>query len=679
MSQWPASLNKGALPLAFVVLVLQGWRTISHADFWTHLASGRAIATSGIPRTNAWTQVAADAPWVNVYWLYDRLLYGIWSLGGAPLVTLTHVLAVVGAFALAARACRRFASPAALAMALLLSVWLLAPRFDARPALIGILFAASFIFVLQDRPLKPTTLGILLPLQWLWTNMDPSFVWGPVILVLYTIETVIRPTSGGLSKALPWSAIFLLALCAVTVVSPYGLGLHRTLLAGLAGPGTLDWISPVSPQFSSNFTKHMVTLTLALGAAGLLMRKERLPLALTALAILSAFFMVRSLPNHLVLFTLLAFPFFALCVQSIGDFIQSILRAKPNHQAIARTAYAPFFILLFALSIWALLGNRFYSHAGHFSHTGLGVSAQLFPKGAHPVIEHPDFPERWLHLPMDGGYLAWAHPDRRAFINQRGAVYPPEIYTTLAQSLAGSTSAWARIEQDWQPEAVVLNNTWPLAADAVSFLTRQLNWQTVFFDGTTTVLLHPACDAPDLLAQAPEFLATGLASLEAQRQAYASALQGWRRPPLSSALIGGGAIFHQRGFYREAVACNRLLARGAPGFLSARLNLGIGLARLDKLETAIQTLEDLLPQIPNDSLLRTATQINLGIAYVQANRPERAARLLNQVVAAQPENALVWLWLSRAYERMGQPHDARHAIDQARALNPRLTEAFLQE
>ncbi|MDD3275915.1 MAG: hypothetical protein PHP93_02575, partial [Kiritimatiellales bacterium] len=93
--------NKKSLGVILVVfglflLALTGIRTISSPDIFTHIALGQAHSVKA--DTLAYTM--AGKQWINLNPLYNSLVALLWSLGGAGLVTLVHVLAVTAAFVL---------------------------------------------------------------------------------------------------------------------------------------------------------------------------------------------------------------------------------------------------------------------------------------------------------------------------------------------------------------------------------------------------------------------------------------------------------------------------------------------------------------------------------------------------------------------------------------------------
>ncbi len=669
-------LSRFALPIALLILALQGLRTISHADFWSHLVAGRWIAQHGIPRVDPFTLVSENAAWVNGHWLYDTILYGLWQIGGAPLVTLVHVVLVLAAFFLLIRAVRSQASPTAIALALLLSGWLLAPRFEVGPPLLALFFPAFYLYFLSGTRSPWSPYAVLLPLQILWANLDVSFIWGPIIGLLFTLQAYFQNEHASRQGATLRLAGLTAALLLASVITPYGPAIYGSAIASWTAPFMRDWISPISPHFGSPLAGHLVTLALIIGAAGLLTRKARLPVALTAIAVLSAFLVVHSLALHITIFSLFAFPFFCLSLQSLGEFIRDRL---PTRIPWAQQALTGIFTLLALISAFAILTNRYYVHTGNLSSFGVGAVTDAYPDAAKAVIERPDFPERLLNLPGDGGYLAWQHPDRRVFIDQRSTLHQRHHFDQLAQGLLGHTESWETLLSDWDPQAIILNNTWPQAADVLRHLSRQPAWETVYFDGTTTILVLGTSAHAGLLRDKRSLLQAGLERIEQERRTAQRQAGMLVRAPIPAALVGGAFIFQHRGYYREAAACYELLTTVAPGMRIAELNLGISLTRLGEHERAADVLDSAVTRFSRGSDPWVVAHLNKGISETELGRFAAAIRHLRIGVDAQPNNAIAWLWLSRAYTGAGQVTDARQALEQARSIDPDLTRAFQAE
>ena len=640
-----SSLSKGAwllIVLGFVAVAALGVRTISNGDFWMHLTMGRQIAESGLQKADSLTFTAAGVPWVNESWLYDRVLFLLWSLGAAPLVILLHAAAAVLAFVLLIPAARKWAGGTAISLALVLSAWLLASRFVIAPHVPALLLAATFIMMFSEAR-KPWVLwSVLLPLQVLWANVHSSFVLGPVICAVFAVQFWISARAGDRTASSQFTQAMALAVATLlaALVNPYGLKLYAYGIASVTNGAfkfVQEWISPFSPQFPASFyPKHIVTLALFVGAGGLIAEKRSLPMGLTTLAVASAFLIIL-FPRNVEWLALLAFPFFALSFNSVGLLIENGLRSltKTEKTSGTRGAAAGLAAVLSILSIAAVFSSTCYVYAGSASVFGLGTEYDLYPHAAAKVISRPDFPARSVNLAPDGGFLAWEHPGRPIFVDQRASLYGVEFYRALNKCLTGDESAWKEILEKWSPDSVIMNCSVPFAANAVRGLLQDQSWALVYFDGTAAIMVR-AVSENEALIRDVEIQNAGLQLIERERQ-RAMKTTGYQVLPR---LIGAGEMFLALGRYSEAESIYSALIRCSPMMGRAWINMGIAQAEQGKVQEAMPTL-------------RHACEI-------------------------APKEVFAWISLYRAANRAGLADEARAAIERAKKVNLKTTMLILR-
>lgn len=632
--------------LGMVFLFALGLRTIAYGEIWGHLATGRWIAEHGIPRVDVFSFTAEGRPWVVDTWLYDRILFSLWGLGPAAVIIL-HTLAVAGAYVLLLCPARRYAGPASIAAALVLCGWLTAPVLTVGPATGILIFPAVMIFLLYRK--RPTALawGGVLAAQLAWANMHVSFFLGPLICLAFAYDAGRRARleEEDEEDEAPYygrKQLLLLAAAAVAVtfINPYVSQLHAHAFATWADPATRlfhTWISPYSGQFGSPLAKHMLTLGLAVGALGLLTYRERLPGGLTAVAILGAALGVTK-GSHPHLFALLAFPFFALSVGAGARYLLRVVEKRaPRQVVLFRGAGSLVAGLLALASTAAVATGAYYRASGSASAPGLDVNYGLFPEHAAELIEHPQFPERALNLVQDGGFLAWRYPDHKVFIDQRARLYGGVFYLQLMKALSGDAQAWGAIEEEFAPEAVILNCTLPGAGPALRDLTGQRRWNLAYLDGTTAILLK---DLPHLasLANDAELQASGLQHLEADHRRYRERLRDASGAAAAPSMIGAGNAFLHLHRFKEAAAAYALLVSGVPSMDTARANL--------------------------------------GFALLQDGQAEQAVQMLEAACERMKEAPMAWLWLSTAYVEAGRHEDAERAFARAEYLDAEAAEAY---
>ncbi|MFH0909831.1 MAG: tetratricopeptide repeat protein [bacterium] len=633
----------GLIALALATLALCGIRTITHADFWIHLAAGREILRNGLPAHDPFSFATPGAlAWLNSSWLYDALLAIIWNSGEAPFTTLAHVATAALAFVILLPAARRLANDTSIAVALIICAWLLAPQFEPRPFIFCLPLPAVFITSLSTRRPVRTLAMVLLPVQLLWTNLHESFFLGPAMAALFAIEAYLSEEEEQAAR-FRGLAVLTAGLFAVTFANPFGIRLWQHVLQSVANPTynvLLEWISPFSSQFTFGFGKYLVTATLVIIASGFVAYRRRLPVALTSLAVLSAFALIRT-SRYVDACAILAFPFLCLSLRSIGDAARAGLeRIGLAHHAIRIHGSVLLAVLLAALSAGSLMSNLFYNRCGSAASFGTGIQYELFPDGAVRVLlQQAGFPERALNLAADGGFLAWTLPDRKIFTDTRDTLYGTKFYQDFGKALLGDAELWNHILKQWKPEAVIMNCCWTGAGESVRRLLASAQWRLAYFDGSTAVLLSPVSANRSLL-QNPSLQAAGLEALETARRSYQDRVARERFPPNPPALIGAGGVLQALGRFKEAEAIFSLLVKGAPSMTMARASL--------------------------------------GACQLQTGRYEEAARNLDRTVALLPKNVMAWFWLEKAYRLLGRESDAAMAHAKARALNPRLIDYLSQ-
>ena len=625
--------NKKSLGLAlvvcgFVLLALTGIRTISSPDIFTHIALGQAHSVTADPL--AYTM--DGKPWVNMNPLYNSLVYLLWSMGGAGLVTLVHVLIVLAAFFMMFNFGKKWGGPLSQGLALLLCARLMLPVFRPGPDAFFMLFTAIFLTLLYRVKNFGLLAVLLLVLQVLWTNIHPSFLFGPVLILFFAIENwqETQKTSRA-SMATPLATKLLgLAVVAllVTLINPNFINLHRHIFSNwvlMTGKENLEWISLFSGSFPQGIISSLTVFTLILGAGGLITLQKRLPALLTTLALVGAFLTVRSI-GTLHLFAFLAFPFMILSFTAISGYLTrtptSVFKTSgtAQHDLLVSIALA-----LMIISAGSLITNRAYTRIGSASHFGLGVEEDSFPVAAAGILSRADFPKKIINIAHDGGYIALQNPSRKIFCDTRTSFYGPDFYQTLNRALLGQPGAWNKIRSDWTPHAVVLNGCWPDAGALVNRLLASKTWKLVYFDGSTIIMV---ADLPEYatLINDPAIQQYGMKVLEKARLDYLEQGKGFIKAGNSSRLLGAGDIYLALNRPQEAEAVFSIIVKNSPDTAGAWLGLG----------------QSLIMQ----------KQISKGIEYM-----EKAADIT-------PRNGRVWMGLFQAYRLKGDAAKANAAAEQ---------------
>lgn len=255
-----------------LLLALYSLLAIQMADFaadpgvgW-HLASGEFILhNEHIPRVDPFLASPAPRAWVSDQWLSDVLLFALYAIGSWPLIygVLAAVYLLAYFAALHGASIRANSGPVAATAATLFAFKLGQLHFILRPVVFGfaccaLVLAAFWSSRDNQRDLSPpdsrrTIADTALPVVFLvWANLHPSFVLGLIFLALEPLGAVLDrlSTDRGNSSAPAIGRSFRrLVLCALaTCVNPYGLALHRSIIALGTDPFFMsfhqEWLPP---------------------------------------------------------------------------------------------------------------------------------------------------------------------------------------------------------------------------------------------------------------------------------------------------------------------------------------------------------------------------------------------------------------------------------------------------
>ncbi len=638
--------------LALLTLALFGLRTISHSDFWMTLASGRWIAIHGAPHTDPFSLLKPEAPWLDPMWLYDLMVYYLWTYGGAALVTVVHIAAVLAAFGLLIRAARPLGGPLSIATALLVAAWLLAPAFVARARVFTLLFPALFICCLARHSDRWWLWLVLVPAQVLWTNMHHTFRLGPVICLLFALQEwfrwrrACRQPEGAVAVARrAWLNPLLLAggALAATWVNPYGLNIYAAVSSVGWGSGNLlaaEQVSVFSYMFGGSDKNALIWAAAVVNLMGLVAEKHRLPPAITLLALLGTGLAIMT-PHYATIMAVFSFPFFVLSMRAVGLFLwDSFAEVVQRRQELFRRLLVGGLLAVTLFSLARLVSNHYYWDHGSGSAFGLGANEEALPAAAGMLIGQEKFPVALLNHALDGGNLLWHLPRRKVALDARVPVHGAALLQLTAKGLAGDGPAWRSIEERLRPTAVLINCCQPQAILGVRTILATGRWGLAYFDGTSALLLLQLPEQR-VWFENQQVRMLGLANLELARRAYEKRLARHWFPAHSPALIGAGHLLQALEKFDEAEKFYLLLTQGAPNMAGAWLDLGICRCRLGRWQEALAPLR--------------------------------------RALDGMPQNVMGWLWYSRACQQTGSPVEAREAQQRAQKLNPNLAAQFAAE
>ncbi|MDF7800734.1 hypothetical protein P4C99_14755 [Pontiellaceae bacterium B1224] len=605
--------------LGLVFIAIVGFRTISTPEIWTHLALGQ---------NNAPISFIEGEGFVNTTWLYDKLAYMFWNMGGASLLIILNVIGLLASFILLIQVSKKWGEGLAQGFALLIVGHIIFQTVDVGPQVAMMLFISLFLFVLNTQKTPAVLFGVLIPLQIIWANMHSSFLYGPIIVALAAVQASQNSKGMNTRKKGQTPQTGLLGILAVvlfiaTLANPYFLKMHAQVFASIKSPLPVYWSSLFIEYFQIPALKPLILFVMVLGAAGLITLKKKLPIVLTTLAIYGAF-LVWTSPKTAMLFAVLAFPFIVLSLTSISEYLQNSVESLfGNNAKLLAPVTGGVLVILLVVSVIPIIGNSAYVKTGSASVFGLGAQENLYPNDLEEILNHPAFPDKAINLAADGGYLAFNY-GRKCFIDYRSGTYDDEVLKELNGLMLGNQDSYDVLTEKYRPEAFIINTLTPAAAQGITTLLRRPIWKLAYFDGTTAILLQNKEQFMDILNNT-DVQKAGLVKLEKARADYAE-LGGSSRTGNPAELIGSGKIYLAFNRPVEAKAIFALLVQGHATIPGAWIGLGSSQLMLKEYDDAVASLKIATQQAPNNKYAWDMYAAACGYAGLTDERDEALAK-----------------------------------------------------
>lgn len=639
-------------------------RRIWAADFWWQNRAGAWILEHGWPSSDPFSYAAAGARWIELRWLYCVTQYGLFHAFGAPAVVLAKWLVVVAAFALVTRAGigRRsavWAGPV-LVVALLTST----QRFFARPELVTFVFLALFVFLIdRDRRRGDRRIWLLPALQVVWVNAHTLFLFGPLLVGLGWLVSLVEPRlPGAATRARPRRlGLVLAATVLACLVNPWGVDgalFPLQLFRQIQGTAFKDAITEFRGPF--DFEAPLVALPWFVALIGLcaatalanLRRLDPLWLVLCGSQLYLALLAIRNLP----LFALAAVPFV------LSNLERSALLERPTARRLLGQAGRVAVAGAIAVCLWygwRMVTDRLSLDQHDTNQFGVGVARHRFPAGAVDFLDREGIDGHVLGGLLDNSYLIAR--GRQVFFDPRLEVYGERWFIRFAEACRAPAAFRAAVDEF--DVRVVLAG---LQESLVGLAQRDPNWRLVWFDEVAAVYLRRDV-RPDLAELGGEE--------EAQVAAKIAASLGPARSPAET------GTFERVELPRPwAATADFLLLRGraelARPFVDDAATIDptdpdAPLRRAALLEQAGR-LDELAGLAAGREPAATDPRVALrvGGALFRLGRVAEALGWLERAVEADPGRHVVWGMIAQARAAGGDWAGAAAALERALALAP---------
>lgn len=453
-------------------------RPVSDGDFWFHLKTGEYILqTHSVPRTDIFSFTAFGRAWVTHEWLAEVIFYAVYSRLGLNGLIFIFALLTAFAFWIAFKRCQ--AHPMVAGFAVFVGALTVLPTIGVRPRVFTLLLTSVYLGLLARHARRGEGREIwwLVPLMLLWVNLHGGFLIGLVLIGLTMVGIVLDAWSRSEKpRGLRVLGMVLVACLLVGVVNPSGLRLYaypfESFLSIQVGM-VVDWLSPDFHQ--RELLPLLVLILLTIAALALSPKRPRPSEVVLFLATL--YFSLKSY-RHMAIFAIVAAPLLANYSQALLESLPAGARFFNRKAAPGKFGVATALLLLPLLLLVVPLKSRVYVPLTQ-ERAGVPINAVEFLKAHNLTGNTFTDPNIW------GGYLIWAMPSNRVYIDGRTDMYGDQFLAEHLAIIRGLID-WREPFNRYGVKIAIVKPRSVLARE----LSESGEWQRVFQDGMATVFVR---------------------------------------------------------------------------------------------------------------------------------------------------------------------------------------------
>jgi tetratricopeptide (TPR) repeat protein len=552
--------NRAVGPLVLLSAAVLAMRRLADSDTWWHLAAGRWIVSNGsVPGHDTLSYTVPDHAWINLQWLYDVFLYGLFQVAGPSGLVIASVLFFTAATAVLYTNLRLWLAPAASAALTLWAVVVCEERFLIRPEMFSLLLLGLVVAVLlRMRRDDGRRLWLLPVLMLVWVNVHSLFIIG-----LFCIACAVAGAAASRLPLLPggWREASRLepacmrslllassAAAAVTLLNPYGwkgVVFPLELLTRIDGSNSVfASIGEFKRPFSGYFTTLPITayqllfffgtsVIIAAAVAGWTGRKGRRDgseteaapgFDLASMAWFGALAYVSLLARRNIgLFAIAATPIVGLGLAILADRLPRDARRLLERTAVPAALAVSAAAVVLTVSV---VTNGYYFWNQATPAFGLGVFESNFPVYASEFAREAELPGKMYNDMSAGGYLTWSRPvEGGVYIDGRLEVYD-DFFNDYRQELADPQS-WGTAAGLHGYRTAIIFHRWPNRHRLIQALERSPSWTRLYVDEVAVVFVVTQGNA-DVIARAGPIAEKWNAANEARLATRSAA--AWQAP-----------------------------------------------------------------------------------------------------------------------------------------------------
>lgn len=467
-----------------ILTIVFSLRLLSDPDLGFHLNAGRwIIQHRAFPINDFATYTVSDHIYIDLHWLFQVIIYGIYSLTGYHGLSFLLCILICWLFYLIGRRMTNAGVRCpVMIFLLLLALLVMEPRFILRPELVTSIFIIFYQIILDGeyREKRPSRLIFLPVIMLIWCNMEGLFMLGYALIGAYFISGWVRDRKPDL-RLLGWGV----ATVAVCLINPYGL-------KGLLFPFELLTRFQQSNVFHQHIKEFQPIFQVQTWTL-----KEYASLIYFSVSVVGMIFTIRQRKTHEVILWIIFAILALLAIRNIPLFIIITISFTGNalDEMVSRSSKVVqgkwgkkvklvfgVLILAFILAlIPRVITNAYYSDNLSYNKTGIGLDRFQFPEGVIEFIESNHLDGRIINSLSYGGWISW-RTARPIFVDARLEVIGEPLYKEIEESWNEGLPA---LIDKYQPDLLVYDYSryfsWTPQLHALH------GWHPIYLDGQSAI------------------------------------------------------------------------------------------------------------------------------------------------------------------------------------------------
>ncbi len=458
------------------------------ADFWHHLARGRAIIEGGrLLDHDIFTCTVAGQPFQDVNWLSQIVYYHLFELGGLALVRVVNAAIVALTLFWLVALCKRVSDSLPVSLGIGIAVFLgLWDVLTIRPQTFSLLLFVAMYDVLGRSERRPGLLVVPPLLMALWANLHGAFPAGLMLLGCWWLAALwvaLAERTATHCRRARRLGLCLAAAILATLANPYGWGIYLYVAqtSNLAAARGIDeWLRPEFNQLIG--LAYFVSLPIVVGLVVVAWKKKTALPTVRELLLVCCFLPLACGSVRMVAWWLLAMaPFLARRIALLWPATDNSTTLKPNRGA--------------SISVVALGLAMVFSLPGLQRFNPLMRLRPIDPTTAqvHDAQEflagHLDAGRVFSRFEW-GEYVSWAgHPRLKVFLDGRIEIYPDAVWQAYADVTCGQPN-WQAVLDDYHIDALLLDVNYHRWTGLLPQVEQSPHWQRRHQVGNAVVFVR---------------------------------------------------------------------------------------------------------------------------------------------------------------------------------------------